>query len=230
MLLELLRAAQHSRRVSLSAGTLITAACSGSEPATPAKGAAKDLSSPPSGGESSVIWVPGTLHPAAGSLTVDTPYADEKGKGGKGKGKRDKQAAKRRLDGAAGKGAGKSPKGPVTAWPAWDQDRKEFLQPSDVEIGKLLKENPPRINIVETDTDITIGRITYQKQDLADAADCGPGDKCWAVGLSNKPWPLKLYLCNHSDEPSHAAHDSPAHLFTKAQTSALRSVREAADK
>ena len=50
------------------------------------------------------------------------------------------------------------------------QDRKEFLQPSDVEIGKLLKEDPPRIRIVETDTDITIGRITYQKQDLADAA------------------------------------------------------------
>jgi hypothetical protein len=175
--------------------------------------------------------VPGTLHPAAGSLTVNTllkpaPYADERGNRGKGKGKRDKQAAKRRLDGAAGKGASKSPKGPG---PAWGSDRKEFLQPSDVEIGKLLTESPPRIKIVETDTDITIGRTTYQKQDLADAADCGPGDKCWAVGLSNKPWPLKLHLCNHSDEPSHAAHDSPAHLFTKAQTSALRSVREAAD-
>jgi hypothetical protein len=177
--------------------------------------------------------VPGTSHPAAGSLTVDTlpkslPIADDKGKGGKGgRGKKDKQASKRRLDGAAGKGSGKSPRALGLHWEA---DKKEFLQPSDVEIGKLLKEDPVRIRIRETENDITIGKVTYQKQDLADAANCGPYDKCWAVGLSNKPWPLKLHLCNHSEEPSHAAHDSPAHLFSKEQVSALRNIREAADK
>ena len=162
------------------------------------------------------------------TLLEPSPIADDKGEGGKGgRDKKDKQAGTRRIEGAAGKGSGKSPRAPGLPWEA---DRKELLQPSDVEIGRLLKEDPPRIRIVETANDITIGRVTYQKQDLADAANCGPNDKCWAVGLSNKPWPLNLHLCNHSEEPSHAAHDSPAHLFSKEQTSSLRSVMEAADK
>ena len=75
----------------------------------------------------------------------------------------------------------------------WKNGRADKLHPHEVETGKLLKEDPPRLSVVETEHTITIGRTSYQKQDLADACACAPADKCWAVAMSSKPWPLKLH-------------------------------------
>ena len=99
---------------------------------------------------------------------------------------------------------------------------------SEVEIGLLLKEDPPRLSVVETKHTLTINGTAYNKQDLADACSCKPEDKCWAVAMSSKPWPLKLHACNHHSEPDHASHDSPCHLLSMEQVKALRSFKEAA--
>ena len=86
----------------------------------------------------------------------------------------------------------------------------------EVEIDKLPKVEPVRLKIVEAQRSITIGRTTsiysYQKQGLADACNCQAADKCWAVAMSSKPWPLKLHACNHHTGPEHASHGPPCHL------------------
>ena len=49
---------------------------------------------------------------------------------------------------------------------------------SEVEIGLLLKEDPPRLSIVETRHTLAINGTAYNKQDLTDACSCKPDDKC----------------------------------------------------
>lgn len=142
---------------------------------------------------------------------------------------------------AAGKGTQKQMKSPKAS----RQEQQERFYPvgspgslekadgrrrhaSEVEIGLLLKEDPPRLTVVETKHTLTINGTAYNKQDLADACSCKPEDKCWAVAMSSKPWPLKLHACNHHSEPDHASHDSPCHLLNMEQVKALRSFKEAA--
>ena len=119
---------------------------------------------------------------------------------------------------------------PVGSPGALDRSDGSRVHASEVDIGKLLKEDVVRLKIVETPHAITIGDITYQKQDLADACQCGVADKCWAVAMSSKPWPLKLHACNHHSEPEHASHDSPCHVLSFEQVKTLRALREAAGK
>ena len=104
--------------------------------------------------------------------------------------------------------------------------RKRHLR--EVEIGLLLKEGPPRLSIVETQHTLTINSTAYIEQDLADACSCSPADKCSAVAMSSKPWPLKLHAYNHHSEPDHASHDPLCHLLNIDQVKALRSSKEAA--
>ena len=94
-----------------------------------------------------------------------------------------------------------------------------------MEIGLTVAED--RVKIVETDTHIQVGLgPNVVKQDLADLIGCAPGDKCWATALSSKPWPMKLQLCNHRDDPAHEAWDADCHSFTPFES---RKVREFVD-
>jgi hypothetical protein len=52
------------------------------------------------------------------------------------------------------------------------------------------------------------------KEELAKLCNCAVDEKCWAVAFSQKPWPLKLELCNHAGEPGHEHYDSNKHAFT----------------
>ena len=77
--------------------------------------------------------------------------------------------------------------------------------------------------MVETGTHVQIGSgPNVAKQDLADLLGCGPADKCWAMALSSKPWPLKLHLCNHKDEPGHEAWDSDKHTLAGFEAHKIR--------
>ena len=94
-----------------------------------------------------------------------------------------------------------------------------------MEIGLTLTEE--KVVILETATHIQIGRgANIAKQDLVDRLGCGPGDKCWSVTLSSKPWPWKLQLCIHKDDPGHESWDSDKHTFTASEVTKLRAFTD----
>ena len=76
---------------------------------------------------------------------------------------------------------------PVGSPGSLDKADSKRRHASEVEIGLLLKEDPPRLSIVETQHTLTINGTAYNKQDLADACSRRPGDTCWAVAMSSKP-------------------------------------------
>ena len=171
----------------------------------------------------SLTLLPGLAIDTRGMKAIEWKEGDKKRKRADGKGKAQKQLKS----------------------PSRDQEQQDRYYPagspgslekadgrrrhaSEVEIGLLLKEDPPRLKIVETQHTLTINGTASSKQDLADACSCKQGDKCWAVAMSRKPWPLRLHACNHHSEPDHASHDSPCHLLNVEQVKALRSSKEAA--
>jgi hypothetical protein len=79
-----------------------------------------------------------------------------------------------------------------------------------VVIGNLAD----KVVFKDTATHFGIHDLMLEKKALASACDCGVDDKCWAVAMSKKPWPLKLELCNKKGQPGHQAHDSAQHKFT----------------
>ena len=133
--------------------------------------------------------------------------------GGKGDGKPPGKGGPKR---DRAKGKGKTAKGDG------DAPKRQKTAPWDVEIGSTVTDG--RCTIIETETHIKVGAgPNVAKQDLADIIGCGPSDKCWAVALSGKPWPLKLMLCNHKDEPGHDAWDSDKHSLTAFEVSRIHS-------
>ena len=107
---------------------------------------------------------------------------------------------------------------------------KKWLEPYEVEIGRLTKSDGgggPKVIVTETETTMQVADgPTVSKQDLADICDCGVGDKCWATALCEKPWALKLHMCNHVGEAGHEYYDSDQHVFTKEQILMIRAHKE----
>ena len=67
--------------------------------------------------------------------------------------------------------------------------------------------------VSETNTKISIkgkwgdkSAHTYVKHELAKLEGCKVGDRCWAVGVSVKPFPQNLVFCNHKGKPGHGPH------------------------
>jgi hypothetical protein len=83
-----------------------------------------------------------------------------------------------------------------------------------------------RAHISETETEISAGRVTLKKADLAALIGCGVKDKCWAVAMSRKPWPMKLTCCNHKGEKGHEYYDSEKHVFTAQQMSQVTDLKK----
>jgi hypothetical protein len=76
----------------------------------------------------------------------------------------------------------------------------------------VIGETVDRAHVVETTTTIQVGRLVANKAELAALIGCEPGDRCWAVAMSRKPWPKKLTCCNHAGKPGHEHYDSPQHM------------------
>jgi hypothetical protein len=87
----------------------------------------------------------------------------------------------------------------------------------DVVLGSSLG----RAAVVETPVSISINGCVHSKAELAKACGVGTDDRCWATAVSRMPWPLKLKMCNHAEEPGHESHDSSKHKFTSKQLDAL---------
>ncbi len=89
-----------------------------------------------------------------------------------------------------------------------------------VSIGSATSES----KCVETTLDIKLGEVAVTKADFAAACNVGSEDKCWAAAFSNKPWPIKLELCNHAGEPGHETAESHKHVFSSLQMAKCRTL------
>lgn len=95
-----------------------------------------------------------------------------------------------------------------------------------VEIGRISG----KLTYTDTATHFGFLGTKVLKSDLAAACDCGEDDKCWAVPMSIKPWPMKLEACNRHGEPGHESHDSSHHRFTAQQLQKIGQLCVAAKK
>jgi hypothetical protein len=95
-------------------------------------------------------------------------------------------------------------------------------EPWEVVIGDAAD----RAHISETATEISAGRVTLKKADLAALIGCGVNDKCWAVAMSRKPWPKKLTCCNHKGKKGHEYYDSAHHVFTAQQMAQVTDLKK----
>jgi hypothetical protein len=96
-------------------------------------------------------------------------------------------------------------------------------EPWEVEIG----ESTDRANVSETPKEITVGRLTVKKAELASLLSVGEDDRCWAVAMSRKPWPKKLTCCNHKGEKGHEHYDSAKHNFTRKEITQVTDFKKA---
>ena len=101
--------------------------------------------------------------------------------------------------------------------------------PDQVEIGKLTRykeqEGRAQVIIEETHTYVTDGWNMIHKAEAANICDCGINDRCWAICLDGRPWPLKLQRCNHPGQMGHIMHNSIKHRFTRIQMARIQGVR-----
>ena len=127
---------------------------------------------------------------------------NRKGKGDKGKGNGGKGDRAKGDKGKGAKGKGGRDKG---------NGKGSLPEPEDVDIGA----SNTRVNIVETDTSISLNGVPQSKADLAEALAVGTDDLCWAPLLSSMPYPLCLRICNHVGEPGHETHLASKHAFNQ---------------
>ena len=116
-----------------------------------------------------------------------------------------------------------------------NRDRKDrhvdhlCRNPDQVEIGKLTRykeqEGRAQVIIKETPTYVTDGCNMINKAEAANICDCGINDRCWAICLDGRPWPLKLQRCNHPGQMGHIMHNSIKHRFTASQMARLQGLR-----
>jgi hypothetical protein len=101
---------------------------------------------------------------------------------------------------------------------------KGLPMPAAVEIGRVSE----KLTYTDNETHFGLHNVVLAKADLALICGCGLNDKCWAVALSTKPWPLKLETCNCVGQPGHEQHDSVKHIFSVQQLKRIAALVEQA--
>jgi hypothetical protein len=91
----------------------------------------------------------------------------------------------------------------------------------------VIGEAADRAHVSETGSEITVGRLTVKKSELAALLSCKAEDRCWAVAMSRKPWPKKLTCCNHQGEKGHEHYDSSKHTFTPQEITRVTNFKKA---